>query len=426
MTRALDPIAVRTVSPDELRELAPAIARIHADAYPILRLTTADALSAYTARLQFAADEEGTQWAVAERDGELAGLMLLHDYTMNVHGTDAFTGGVGALAVALPHRKRGIARAMIARYLAMYRERGAAFAALYPFRLDFYRALGFGYGAPTYRYSFVPATLRASSGTERVRLLREDDLGALAACYERVRIATHGLMTRPRSSWLRTLSNLELRVAGVERDGTLRGFMQTSVQLPADASLRNRDEIVVRDMLAEDAGALAALVRYLRAQSDQYARVSIESGDPSLFLESSDPRDASLVAIAPPAVHRYAEAGLGVMYRIVDVDAALGCVPASYDAFTLRIDVRDDLMPEIAGARTLRFGGGTRARRDDAAAPDATIAIGIADLSSVVMGALRLRDVVRHGLATLEPASRLAEVDRAFRADVPPQCATRF
>ncbi|MEA2688280.1 MAG: hypothetical protein QOD51_887, partial [Candidatus Eremiobacteraeota bacterium] len=51
---------------------------------------------------------------------------------------------------------------------------------------------------------------------------------------------------------------------------------------------------------------------------------------------------------------------------------------------------------------------------------------GIADLSSVVMGSLRLRDVVRHRLATLQPRAKLDLVDAAFRADHPPICTTRF
>ena len=421
-----DALRLRTVGADDAEALVPAMVRMLANAYPVMRLNDADALDAFTARLRAGIGDTGTSTVVAEYDGELAGVMRLYDFTMNVRGADALTGGVGSVAVGMPYKKRGIARAMIAWYLQAYRQRGAPFAALFPFRLDFYRALGFGYGAPVYRYAFVPATLRPSSGSERVRLLGEADVDALGACYERIRIATHGLMTRPPQTFSRALRDPQLQLAGVERDGVLRGFLQMSVQLPSDGSLRNRDVLVVRDLLAEDASALAGLVRFLRSQGDQFARITIESGDPALFLASEDPRDGSDVAVSPPAAHRYAEAGLGVMYRIIDIDAALACVPPARDAFALRIDVRDDVVPALAGTRTVRFGDGTRSRRDDAARPDATLGIGIADLSSVVMGSLRLRDVVAHGLATLEPPSRLPIVDAAFRADAPPQCATRF
>ncbi len=352
--------------------------------------------------------------------------MHLHDFTMNVHGRDALTGGVGGVAVALPHKRQGIARAMIAWYLREYRRRGAPFAALFPFRLDFYRALGFGYGAPMYRYRFAPATLASNDASGRARLLGEDDADALLACYERIRSATHGLMSKYREPLRRLLGDPQLRFVGVERDGTLRGFMQTVVRLPGDDALRNRDELVVRDMLAEDDAAFAALCGYLRAQSDQFARVAIESGDSSLFLASSDPRDGSDLAVAPPAVHRVAESGLGIMYRILDVGAALAYVAPSHAPFVLRIDVTDEVLPEAGGSHVVRFGEGRSPRGEASAAPDAALTIGIADLSSVVMGSLRLRDVVRHRLATLEPRTCLAQADAAFRADAPPQCATRF
>ncbi len=74
-------------------------------------------------------------------------------------------------------------------YLDDYRERGAAFAILHPFRPDFYRALGFGYGTPTARYRFAPAALRAEGARGTARLLGEADLEAILDCTERVRAA---------------------------------------------------------------------------------------------------------------------------------------------------------------------------------------------------------------------------------------------
>ena len=121
-----------------------------------------------------------------------------------------------------------------------------------------------------YRYRFAPAALRARDAAGRIRILGEDDVDEVIACYERMRSATHGLMTRLRESVLRSLRDRELRIVAVERDGTLRGFMQTRARLPANDELRNRDELAVRDLLAEDDEARAALIRYLRSQSDQF------------------------------------------------------------------------------------------------------------------------------------------------------------
>jgi predicted N-acetyltransferase YhbS len=201
----------------DIRALAPgaetpatfaALARLLADAYPISRTTSDEALAKLAESLQRSLAEPGTAEVIAERDGELVGAMRLYDYHMNVHGRDALSGGVGAVAVGLAHKRQGIARALIAWYLDHYRRRGAPFAILHPFRLDFYRALGFGYGTPTHRFRFAPAALRDRGAQGTVRLLGPADAGALCACDERVRRTTHGLS---RATALRSSARYAMR-----------------------------------------------------------------------------------------------------------------------------------------------------------------------------------------------------------------------
>ena len=405
--------------------LLAALARLMADAYPIMGLTTSDALAASVARLTELMRDDDPVWVIAERDGALAGAMRLYDYQMNVRGRDALTGGVGSVAVARAHKRQGIARALIAWYLDHYRARNAPFAVLHPFRLDFYRALGFGYGTPFHRFRFAPVTLRDAGARGTVRELGAGDLDALLGCYERVRANTNGLIAKHRAAALRSLEDAALRYIAVEDGGTMRGFMQTTV-VAADPELRNRDELIVRDLAYEDESYLAALLGFLRAQRDQFARVVIESQDPALHLASSDPRDGSDVSVAPPATHRVAETGLGVMYRILDVERALAHVPGSTAPFALRLVVDDPFFAATAGTWTFQFSPHRPPERADSADADATLRIGIHDLSSVVLGSLPVQDLVRHRLATVEPAHAVSRIDEAFRADQPPYCTTRF
>jgi predicted N-acetyltransferase YhbS len=423
-TRRLEirPLAAHGEAPETFA----ALARLFADAYPIMRLTSPEALAEYAERLRSGA-APGTANVVAERDGALVGAMRLYDYQMNVHGRDALAGGVGSVAVSLAHKRQGIARALIAWYLDHFRRRGATFAILHPFRLDFYRAMGFGYGTPVHRFRFAPSALRDGAARGTVRLLGPGDYDALCACYERVRATTHGLIVRHRAPTERALADTELRYIAVEHDGAVRGFMQTSVVNAPDDRLRNRDELLVRDLAYEDETYLAALLGYLRSQRDQFARIIVESQDPAFYLAASDPRDGSDEAVAPPATHRVATTGLGMMYRILDLEAAFASLPPSSRPFTLTVVADDPFVPAIGGTRTFRFGpGGAPQSVAAAGPPDATLTIGIADLASVVMGSLRLDDVVRLGLANLEPRAQLGLVDGAFRAARPPQCTTRF
>ncbi len=154
--------------------------------------------------------------------------------------------------------------------------------------------------------------------------------------------------------------------------------------------------------------------------------MTIESQDAAFHLAATDARDGSDVSVAPPAAHRVAETGLGIMYRILDVERALAHVPGATAPFALRLVVDDPFFSATAGAWTFRFGPQRPARRDDTAVPDATLTIGAHDLASVVLGSLRVSDLVRHRLATVEPARAQHLVDAAFRADQPPYCTTRF
>ncbi len=427
MAAVLGAPAMRTLDPAAEDPIWSALARLYADAYPIVKATSAEELAAMAQRLRTQAQAAlpAVREVVAERGGALVAAMRLFDYTMNVRGTDALAGGVGSVAVDLAHKRQGVARALIRWYLDHYRERGAAFAILHPFRPDFYRKLGFGYGTPMHRYRFAPATLRTDGARGTVRVLGPADLDAVLACTERLRPHVNGLMAKHRHIMAYVLDNAELRYAGVEDDsGVLRGYMQTSVAL--DEEHHNRNVLVVRDVHAEDAAAFAALLRYLRSQQDQFERIAIESQDEALFLAASDPRDGSDLAVAPPAAHRVAETGLGIMYRVLDMERAFAHLPAADAPFTLRLDVEDAFHPATNGTWAFRFGLHGAPALADAATFDATLRIGIADLSSLVVGSLDLRALVRHRLATLEPASLLPRAARAFAVDQRPICNARF
>ncbi len=424
MALALPTIAVRLAAPDE-PDLLAAVVRLETDAYPIMRIDSAEASARFTERLRSFLADPGVRLAVAECDGAIVGAMLLYDFTMRVRESDVLAGGLGSVAVSPMHKRRGVARAMVRWYLDDFRARGAAFAVLHPFRLDFYRALGFGYGTPMRRYAFAPHTLEARGARGTVRLLGPGDVTALIACDERVRARTNGLIARTPPRVARALAEPALRHAGVEDDGVLRGFVQTAVRLGADGTA-NANELVVRDFVAESPAYEAALLGALHAQRDQFARIVVESQDDTLWLASSDPRDGTDRLVSPPATHRIAELGLGVMYRIVEVEAAFAQLGSVDVPFALRVEVEDAFFAPTAGAWTFRFGPHGAPVRDDGAAPDATLRVGIAELSSLVAGSLRVRELVRRRLAELVPAAALERVARALDAGQPPICTTRF
>lgn len=417
-------LAMRVVAHDD--SVFPALVRLWAAAYPVLGINDAAALEAEERRFRARAQDDDTRVVAVEREGELVAGMALYDFTMNARGHEARVSGLGTVAVALEHKRRGIAGAMVRWYLRDARERGATFGALYPFRPGFYRKMGFGYGTPSYRFRFDPSTLEPRGARGRARLLAERDADAMVACQARMRARVNGMFSLNARRLSRMLADPLIRFVGVEdEDGAMTAWAQLTNELGPPGTF-NRNALVVRDVVFDDSSALAALTAFLRDQRDQYAQIVVATQDESAHLLASDPRDGSDISIGPPAVHRVAEMGLGIMYRALDVPVAFALLGPVEAPFTLKITVEDEFDAATAGAWTFRFGRYTGPQRDDAAIPDATLHIGIADLSSLLTGSLDLRPLVRYRNAVLEPEAMLDRVDRAFRPDQRPITHARF
>nr|NIV36534.1 GNAT family N-acetyltransferase [Anaerolineae bacterium] len=146
----------------ETRELSPedfdAAARIFGDAYPGFKIASEEERKRFSERARKLHKEEPTaHFHGLFRDGELLGMMCFYDFAANFHQARILVGGIGQVAVALPHKKEHVAKEMMRYFLRHYRDRAAPLTALYPFRPDFYRKMGFGYGTSMNQYRVRPS-----------------------------------------------------------------------------------------------------------------------------------------------------------------------------------------------------------------------------------------------------------------------------
>ncbi len=88
-------------------DLLAAVVRLEIDAYPIMRIDSADAAARFTERLRSSLADPGVRLAVAECDGAIAGAMLLYDFTMNVRAPRRPRRGLGSVAVSLAAQAPG-------------------------------------------------------------------------------------------------------------------------------------------------------------------------------------------------------------------------------------------------------------------------------------------------------------------------------
>jgi predicted acetyltransferase len=405
----------------------PALMDITANAYPAVPLQTAeDRQKTLESWIRQAADPTADFYG-AFRDGTLVGGMMLHDFTMSVFGIQVPTGGVGRVATDLIHKKQHIAKDLITFFLDHYRSRGTPFAALYPFRPDFYKQMGFGYGTKVNEYRVRPADL-PSGERSHIDYLTPEDGPTLAACYGRYQARTHGLIQRQDDIFARWLANPKNKFIGFRRDGRVEGYLIYTVKQVDEQNFLSHD-LIVEELVYEHPAALRELLAFLNSQADQFRFALLYNQDEHFHLLLRDPRN-NTGDVIPYVVlaHVTNKQGPSIMYRVIDAAAAFRAL-ADHDfggqTLRLQITVADRFFPSNDGSVTVHFREG-KAYVVEGGAYDAAIRLDVADFSSLLLGVVSFKTLYRYGLTYLSDASHLDAVNRIFLSDVWPICLTAF
>lgn len=412
---------IRVLKEDEFD----AFVDIVATAYPAWEITSPEDAERVKGHLLEDHREEPTvSFYGLFREGELRGGMRFHDYTINFLDTIMPAGGVGLIAVDLVHKKEHVAKEMVSYFLGHYRDQGAPLALLYPFRPDFYRRMGFGYGSKMSQYRVEPASFPRGLSKAHIRRLTKEDREALAACYARVMRRTHGMIEKTEHELTRLFRRPQHRFVGYERDGQIEGYLVFSFE-KGDDFLEN--DIQVREIIYENREALSELLTFLHTQADQIRYVILNIEDSTFHHLLSDPRSPS-PSLIPPVYHESNLQGVGLMVRVIDVPRVfqlLGERDFGGYSGTLRLTVEDTFLPENAGATLVRFTDGHPEVVDEGA-HDVEIQLEIGALSSLLAGTVPFRRLHTYGLAEISNVSQVEVVDRIFAVREPPVCTTWF
>ncbi|MFP4343433.1 MAG: enhanced intracellular survival protein Eis [Anaerolineales bacterium] len=399
------------------------------DAYPGFKISSEEDRRRLIERLQKVQEEVPPLHLYGlYREDRLLGGMRLHDFWLNVLGTEVSAGGVGMVAVDLLHKKEHVAKELLLFFLEHYRRRGARMALLYPFRPDFYYAMHFGYGAKISQYRFRPAALRRGPSKAEVRSLSAEDRSALAACYDRYQAQTHGMIVRHAHEWDPWFRNLGLenRIAGCVLDDRLEGYLIFGFKArPVESPLRN--DLVVKELVYTSREALAELLTFLHSQADQVERIILATHDASFHHLLLDPRDECETLI-PSVYHESNVQGVGLMYRIIDVPGIFDDLrdhDFNGQSCRLKLTVSDSFLPGNAGSTLLHFEAG-RVTLPGSGEHEVELALNVAELSSLLMGVVDLRSLHTYGLAELSEAAYLETLNRLFAVEQKPVCLTAF
>ena len=413
---------IRKVEGNEIKSFV----ELLANAYPTRVARTADNLAMTGFQLlERLACDAGQSVQGFYRDGRMIGGMIIYDYLLTYRQSRLLIGGVGSVAVDLLHKKEKVCREMIRFFLQQARRKHQPLVALYSFRPDFYKSLGFGFGSKHSEYNIAPSAFPAR-GKKSCRLLALEDAEELAACYNNCARVRHGMLARSPAAFKTLLNDPEQRVIGYDAGSGLQGFLSFNFSQRAEKHFLVYD-LVVEDLVYQDSETLLGLLAFLRSQSDQVQRVILYSQEENFHHLLQDPRDSS-GDIMPVLAHASHREGVGIMYRVSDAAQffrAMHSQSFGDQSCRLRLMLEDDFLPENEEPLTICFEQG-RPRLAPQEKAEVELKIGVAEFSSLLMGVIDFRTLQRYGLAGLSDDAYSDVIQRLFLTEEKPLCNTRF
>jgi len=359
------------------------------------------------------------------RKGKLIGGMRMFNFTMKMLSTYIPVGGVGFIAVDLAHKKEHVCKELVEFFINWYAKKKTPLVSLYPFRPDFYRKMGFGYGPKVNEYRIRPAELPSTGDRRKVSFVAKRDYKALGECYHRVVDRTHGMMKKNKTA-MGFATRPGTRIAAYRNRNKIEGYITFT---PAPTSEQNwlTTEFRTVEFIYETREAMMGLLAFVHSQADQMGTFVLRTQDEDFHYLPHDSRNDSGQLIFPVG-HETNTSGIGIMYRIIDTPGlfrALKNHNFNGQSCKLKITVRDTFYPKNAGGYIIHFVNG-RPQVKSGGDFEVEINLDVAEYSAVVMGAVAFDRLYEYGLAEISNKSYMDTVTRIFTPLRKPFCVTQF
>jgi predicted acetyltransferase len=358
--------------------------------------------------------------AMVAVDGErLVGVSAELPLRMSVPGGEIGAMGLTWVSVELTHRRRGIQRAMIERQLREHSAAGWTASALTASEGGIYGRYGYGVASHLRRVVLGRrrARLRERVDASAVRRLGTDAARPLLAeLHERWRAQTPGAVTRWPQRW-------ELMLLDRERHrGGLSGLFHL---VHPDGYLSYRiggGGGDADDGTGEAAGRICRVVDYAPVTAAAHAAL----WQTLLGLDLVTTIESDRVPLDDPLPHLLADGRQlrtawlrdDLWLRPLDVAALL-----SARRYAVEVEAVLEVTDAVLGAGRYQLRGGPDGAECGRVERRAEVSLDVAALGAVVLGGVRLGDLVRAGRVRGEPAV-LTRLDRALLADRLPVLGT--
>lgn len=329
---------------------------------------------------------------IGEADGRQAAHAFLYAYTLHAFGREWAAGGVGSVAVAPDARRRGWARRILRHCQNVCREREWPLCLLYPFRVDFYRSLGWGVADVRDAIRSPMAALPDDTEGDRCRTRTLAELDDLLPVYDRFARKRNGFLKRDAGAWMKVLLRRPPFLVVHEGTDGLDGYAFYRMESMGEHPLHQR--LHVLECVWTTDAAWRGLWAFVRRQADQAVEVAYDAHEWDgfvHFLTNPGVPGGGFVA----GSHQWiGEKGTGIMVKVVDPRAVAAGRTYGAGEGALAVSVHDPLTEETARFRLDVADG--RARVSDGSASE-TLETDATTWSQLQCGALTLAQAIRFG-----------------------------
>ena len=428
---------------------------IYFNAYPAYKDLSEEGVEKVRRKVLYSMEhDENVTFCGLFEDGRLIAQMKLLDFSMNAFGCMVRSAGLMALAVHPLHKKKGAALDLVRFFEKYAQTTESAVAMLLPFRIDFYREMGYGYGSKLEEYKLPTVSLPKRPSCGHIRLLGHSpaESEALLDCQKAFARRYHGMVVKFEDE-IRDLfaANEQKRVGYFDGD-EMQGYAIYDIvsESPGNYTLNSLD---VKELVYLNPKALKTLLGFFREQADLAQTVTLRTGEEDFYHVLPSAQDVSGNYVDFGYLQTNVGA-VGTMYKLVDPAAfvratrsrsfpavcslpavcnlpADGPAPASGSAsnpadgsapasvLTVAFDYYDELAHQDK-LFNLRFRTDESARSSSwepagsRARADIRVKCRLADLSSLFMGSCRFSSLVRLGAIELSDPACEELLDRLF------------
>lgn len=345
---------------------------------------------------------------------KLFGGMAIGDFNLNLRSSIINLSGVGMVHTDMLHKKEKVCKEMIKYFIDINRVKGINLLFLSPFRPDFYKNMGFGYGTSLYNYRIPPNSFSNSGSKENLVYATDTDKQELLNCFNRIFRNTHGAIDR-NPFWLIETFGSGRRVVVYKNENKINGAIIFS--------FAQEKEMLIEEMFYENNEVLMSMCSFLNSQSDQFDRILFSTPDEYFYYILKDPLDGL------KKLENYSST-IDNMFRVINVKGIfqeLSNTNFNDQNVVLDISLTDSFFPENCGTTTIEFKNGWVKVLESSSDPDKIeISLDISDFSSLIVGSVSIKTLHRLGLCKISDQTKLDSIDKIFIIGQKPLCTVHI